>query len=89
MTPKPLEQMNMHTYTVLRGESVQSVSEKFGVPKAALLRENPAPFYEGQQVTVPVSVLHVAPTPAGLLSRYYQTPLSSIYERSHRVNIVF
>ncbi len=79
----------MHTYTVLRGESVRSVAEKFGVPQAALLRENPAPFYEGQRVTVPVSVLCTAPAPAELLSRYYQTPLSTIHERSHRVNIVF
>ena len=81
--------MDMHTYTVLRGESVQSVSEKFGVSKAALLRENPAPFYEGQRVTVPVSVLCTAPAPVELLSRYYQTPLSSIYISSHRANIVF
>ncbi len=79
----------MHSYTVLRGESVQSVSDKFGVPKAALLRENPAPFYEGQQVTVPVGVLNTDRAPVSLLRLYYQIPESSILELSDRVNIIF
>ena len=65
------------------------MAEKFGVSEAALLRENAAPFYEGQQIVVPVSVLHVAGAPAPLLSGYYQIPVSSIYSRAQHVNILF
>lgn len=79
----------MHTYTVRRGESVRSVAEKFGVPEPALLRENPSPFYEGQQVTVPVSVLNIAPQPPSALRLYYQIPGTAILEFPDRVNILF
>ena len=79
----------MHTYTVRRGESARSVAEKFGVPQAALLRENPAPFYEGQQVAVPVSVLNIAPLPPTVLGLYYQIPGTAILSFPDRVNILF
>ncbi len=79
----------MHTYTVRRGESARSVAEKFSVPEAALLRENHAPFYEGQRVTVPVSVLNIAPLPPSVLMRCYQIPGTAILERPDRVNILF
>ncbi len=80
----------MHTYIAQKGESARSVSEKFNVTPAALMRENVTPFYEGQVVTVPVGVLnlpsHSAPVhPAA----YYQVPESSVFTRRDRVNIVF
>lgn len=79
----------MHSYTVQKGESAGSVAEKFGVSESVLLRENHAPFYEGQQVSVPVSVLTIRSKPPSVLRLYYQIPDSAISERSDRMNIIF
>ncbi len=79
----------MHSYTVQKGESSRSVAEKFGVNESALLRENTAPFYEGQQVVVPVRVMHIASNPPSLLQRCYQIPDASILESSDHMNIIF
>lgn len=81
--------MTVHSYTVRKGESAQSVSEKFQVAPAALLRENETPFYEGQQVTVPVGILHLPPTSAVRLTGPYQVPESRILERQDATNILF
>ena len=81
--------MTVHTYTVGKGESAQSVSEKFTVSLAALLRENHTPFYEGQQITVPVGILHLPPPPPPPAARFYQVPDTSIQTRPDAVNIIF
>ena len=78
----------MHTYTVGKGESAQSVSEKFTVSLAALLRENHTPFYEGQQITVPVGILHLPPG-AHPAARTYQVPDTAIQSRPDAVNVIF
>lgn len=80
--------MSVHTYTVGKGESAQSVSEKFSVSRAALQRENHTPFYEGQQITVPVGILTL---PAGSRpgAGYYQVPGTAIFDRQDAVNIIF
>lgn len=82
--------MTVHIYTVQRGESARSVCEKFNVSAAALLRENETPFYEGQQVTVPVGVLNLPQgTSAGRLTGSYQVSRAAIIERDDAVNIIF
>ncbi len=79
----------MHTYTVGKGESAQSVSEKFAVSSAALQRENHTPFYEGQQITVPVGILTLPPGPHPGAVKYYQVTDASVFERQDAVNILF
>ena len=79
----------MHTYTVGKGESAQSVSEKFSVSSAALQRENHTPFYEGQQITVPVGILTLPPGPHSGACKYYQVTDASVFERQDAVNILF
>lgn len=84
-----LEWMPMHTYTVKKGESVKSVSAKFALPEAALCRDNPTPFFEGQRLTVPVDILFLPPEAAKNAAEYYQVPESSILRRPDGVNVLF
>ena len=84
-----LERMTVHIYTVQKGESARSVSEKFGVTEAAVLRENHIPFYEGQQVTVPVGIINIPPRPRRMLTAFYQVPDAAIYTRPDVTNIIF
>lgn len=80
----------MHIYTVQKGESAQSVCQKFSVTPAALQRENETPFYEGQQVTVPVGILNLPPSASlGRLTGYYQVSKAAVAERQDAVNIIF
>lgn len=81
--------MTVHTYTVGKGESAQSVSEKFSVSRAALQRENHTPFYEGQQITVPVGILTLPPGERPGASRYYQVAEAAVFDRQDAVNIIF
>ena len=79
----------MHTYIVQKGESVRSVSRKFSVPEAALLRENQAPFYEGQSVSVPVDILSLPPDAARYAQGYFQVPASSVVTLGETVDVIF
>lgn len=79
----------MHTYIVGKGESVQSVSEKFTVSPAALRRVNHTPFYEGQQIMVPVGILNLSPGTHPGVGGYYQVPRSAVFHRPDAVHIVF
>lgn len=81
--------MTVHTYTVGKGESARSVSGKFSVSLAALQRENPTPFYEGQVVSVPVGILTLPPGSAPGAAGYFQVPPGAVLDRPNAVNIVF
>ena len=52
----------MHSYKVLPGESLGSISEKFNVSSESLLRINQMSHHqmlsEGQSLSIPVVVLH-------------------------------
>lgn len=81
--------MTVHSYKVQRGESVRSVAAKFSVPEAALSRENETPFYQGQRVSVPVTVLRVPPEPPQVLAERYQVPAAKVLTRPDVSIIVF
>ncbi len=79
----------MFCYKVRKGESVRSVAQKFRLPEAALARENETPFYEGQRVFVPVSVLRLEPEDPEVIKRLYGLGGEAILTRPDASIIIF
>lgn len=81
--------MNVHTYTVRRGESARSVGEKFSVPESAVARENPGVFYEGRKISVPVDILRIPLEASQNAAAYYEVPPSRITVLGDAAYILF